>query len=203
MHIMRAIGLVLALGTILAACASKDNLVVVLPEGDGHVGAVVVHDASGGGDALLLDKAYAAAGGGSGAHAVRPIDVDPAESRQIFGGALAAQPIPPQTFRLYFVSDSDTLTADSKAAFEAVFADIARRKAAEVVVTGHTDTIGELDYNDSLSRKRADAVRALLIGRGLPAASIVTAGRGKRELLVKTADQVSEPRNRRVEITVR
>jgi flagellar motor protein MotB len=46
-------------------------------------------------------------------------------------------------------------------------------------------------------------MRELLIERGLPGERIQAAGRGKRELLVPTEDNVSEPRNRRVEINVR
>jgi len=70
-------------------------------------------------------------------------------------------------------------------------------------VIGHTDTVGSLDFNDKLSRARADRMRELLIERGLPGERIQAAGRGKRELLVPTEDNVSEPKNRRVEINVR
>jgi outer membrane protein OmpA-like peptidoglycan-associated protein len=72
-----------------------------------------------------------------------------------------------------------------------------------VVVTGHTDSIAEPDYNDRLSLRRAKSVRKLFVARGLPPESVVAAGRGERELLVQTPDKVREARNRRVEITVR
>jgi outer membrane protein OmpA-like peptidoglycan-associated protein len=184
----------------LSACATKSNLVVVLPEADGHVGAVVVHDGNGN---VVLDKAYAAEGARAGSGALQPVQVDAQEVSQIFGGALAAQPIPPKTYTLYFISDSDQLTDASRAEFEAVFKEVARRKAAEVVVTGNTDTVGKQEYNDALSLKRAEAVRQLFIARGLPADAVIAAGRGERDLLVATADDVAEEKNRRVEITVR
>jgi len=196
---IRALAAALALAA-LAGCASKSNLVVVLPEPDGHVGAVVVHDTKGD---TVLDKAYAAEGARAGNGALQPVQVDPQEIKEIFGGALAAQPIPPKTYTLYFISDSDQLTEASRAEFEDVFKEIARRKAAEVVVTGDTDTVGSLEYNDALSLKRAEAVRQLFIARGLPADAVIAAGRGERELLVATADEVAEAKNRRVEITVR
>jgi len=172
----------------------------VLPESDGHVGAVVVHDA--GGD-RVLDQAYAAAGGPGGGGALRPVEVAPQEVSAIFGPALAARPISPKSFTLYFISDSDQLTDASRAAFEEVLAEVARRKAAEVVVTGHTDRAAESVYNDTLSLKRAKAVRKLFVARGLPPESVIAAGRGEREPLVPSADGVREARNRRVEITVR
>ncbi|MGH8751809.1 MAG: OmpA family protein, partial [Burkholderiales bacterium] len=84
-----------------------------------------------------------------------------------------------------------------------VFAEIARRPAPEVVVIGHTDAVGTLEYNDTLSLQRAKKVRDDLVKLGIPTEHIRVAGRGKRELLVPTRDEVSEPRNRRVEISVR
>jgi len=46
-------------------------------------------------------------------------------------------------------------------------------------------------------------VKSILVGMGILPERILTAGRGRREPLVRTADGVSEPRNRRVEISVR
>ena len=73
----------------------------------------------------------------------------------------------------------------------------------DIMVIGHTDTVGGLEYNDRLSRARAERLRDLLAELGIPAARIEAAGRGKRELLVPTEENVSEARNRRVEINVR
>jgi outer membrane protein OmpA-like peptidoglycan-associated protein len=72
-----------------------------------------------------------------------------------------------------------------------------------VVVIGHTDRVGSDDYNDTLSRQRAEVARQALVYRGLAAEQAVTVGRGKREPVVPTADGVAEARNRRVEILVR
>jgi outer membrane protein OmpA-like peptidoglycan-associated protein len=184
---------------LLAGCANK-NLVVVIPDsGDGHIGAVVVEAD---GNKTLLNTAYAAASPGSGG-TMKPMTTNAQEVDQIFGSALAARPILPKSYTLYFISDSDILVPDSRAAFDDVFTEIARRKAAEIVVTGHTDTMGAGDYNDGLSLGRAKAVSKLFIARGVAPDSVIAVGRGERELLVQTKDEVSEPRNRRVEITVR
>jgi outer membrane protein OmpA-like peptidoglycan-associated protein len=77
------------------------------------------------------------------------------------------------------------------------------RPVPDIVVTGHTDTVGTGEYNDKLSMQRAERVKAFLTGIGIPPDRIQTAGRGERELLVPTADNIDEPRNRRVEINVR
>jgi len=71
------------------------------------------------------------------------------------------------------------------------------------MVVGHTDTVGSESANDALSRQRAEVVRKGLIARGIAPEDVVAIGRGKRNLLVPTADGVAEPRNRRVEILVR
>ena len=60
-----------------------------------------------------------------------------------------------------------------------------------------------MPYNDALSRKRAERVREELQKLGIPGVRISVAGRGEREPEVATADDVAEPRNRRVEINVR
>jgi OOP family OmpA-OmpF porin len=192
--------LALPLGAALLAGCARSDMVVVLPESDGHVGAVVVQSGDG---KIVLDKAYAAAAPGPLGGAMKPAETDAQEVNRIFGSALAAQPIPPKSFTLYFENDSDVLVPESRADFEGVFADIAQRKAAEIVITGHTDTMGTPDYNDSLSLDRAKAVAHLFTERGVPPQSVTTAGRGRRDLLVPTGDQVPEPRNRRVVITVR
>jgi outer membrane protein OmpA-like peptidoglycan-associated protein len=186
---------------LLGACGGiKDNLVVVVPSADGHIGGVTVTDAHG---QTVLDQPYAAVTAGRGATSADRVEVTGAQVDQIFGQTRSALPKPPVSFRLYFLSDTDQLTPESKVAFEQVFGEIASRAAADTVVTGHTDTAGTDAYNDQLSLERASAVRAMLIARGLKPDGVTTAARGKRELLVQTADQIHEPRNRRVEITVR
>ena len=186
------------LGLLLLTGCNK-NLVVVIPDTvDGHVGAVVVEA---NGNKSVLDTAYAAAAPGSGT--LKPETSDAQKVKEIFGTALNAQPAAPKVYTLYFINDSDQLTPESKPAFENVFVDVQQRKAPEIVVTGHTDTMGDPAYNDRLSLDRAKAVSKLFVARGFPAASISVAGRGQRELLVQTAANKSEPRNRRVDITVR
>jgi outer membrane protein OmpA-like peptidoglycan-associated protein len=80
---------------------------------------------------------------------------------------------------------------------------VAKRQAVEVQVTGHTDTLGKESDNDRLSEERAQAVKEMLIAQGLKSNFIRAVGRGERELLIPTPDNVREPKNRRVEVIVR
>ena len=71
------------------------------------------------------------------------------------------------------------------------------------MIVGHTDRQGAADANDALSLRRANAIRELLISKGFRAELIDPVGRGEREPLVPTEDDVPEPRNRRAEVFVR
>jgi len=176
-----------------------DELVVVLPHGDGTVGGVVVRR---GGQEAVLDKPYAASSIG----AEGSLNMASASRQQVdrdFGAALAALPGRPASFFLYFQEGSDELTPDSRAELDKILGELKRRPAPEVLVIGHTDAVGSVAYNDKLSLQRADRVRELLESIGIPAARIRTSGRGKREPLVASDEKSPEPRNRRVEIIVR
>lgn len=190
----------LIVGIVSSGCGSlRRDEVILLPGKDGHTGSVVVSNSSG---QVVLDKAYASAktGGNSivaGASSAEAVSKD-------FGATLAVQPPRPASYLVYFETGSDRLTGESVRAIEGILADIAKRPSPEVVVIGHTDTVGRVGIrNDELSKQRAEVVRTLLIKQGIPADSISVEGRGSRELLVPTADNTDEPRNRRVEITVR
>jgi outer membrane protein OmpA-like peptidoglycan-associated protein len=81
--------------------------------------------------------------------------------------------------------------------------ELRRRPAADIVVIGHTDRVGAEEGNDELSLQRAERVKSDLASQGIPPERIRAAGRGEREPVVATEDNVDEPRNRRVEISVR
>jgi outer membrane protein OmpA-like peptidoglycan-associated protein len=177
----------------------RADLVVLLPGSSGNVGAVVVQE---GGREVVLNTAYASAHTGAGGQ-LEPGQATPDEVRAVFADALAAEPPRPVTFILYFVEGTDQFTPESQALVDQVLLAIASRPAPELTVAGHTDAVGTDQYNDALSLRRAERVRSLLITRGIAPDSIRAIGRGKRELRVSTPDGVAEPRNRRVEITVR
>lgn len=175
---------------------------VVLPKPpDGRVGAVVVRPLDGS-KPVLVNRAYGSASIGS-TGTVQTSSSDPRRVTREFGSALTALPSQPASFLVYFVEGTDELNPEAKRTIDRAFADYAARPAPEITVVGHTDFLGSDRYNDRLSLQRARRVRDLLVQRGISAKAIQVAGRGKREPLFPTPEGVAEPRNRRVEISVR
>jgi outer membrane protein OmpA-like peptidoglycan-associated protein len=157
---------------------------------------------TGGNDTRVIDTAYGAQRVDANGSLV-PVKMTADTVRQDFGTTLAALPGFPASFMLYFLEGKDELTPESKAELQKVFAELRKRPLPDIAVIGHTDTVGGLAYNDRLSLARAERMREMMAGMGIPAERIQAAGRGKRELLVPTDDNMAEPRNRRVEISVR
>jgi OOP family OmpA-OmpF porin len=192
---------VACIGTLLlAACSTTKTLVVLLPEeSGGTIGAVNVGE---GARAVVLDAPLnivtVDTRGGIDKAAITQEEV-----QRTFGEALAAQPPKPLSFTLYFSTASTEVTPESQPILEALLAEVAKRQAVEVQVTGHTDRVGTDANNDRLSLERAEAVRDMLVQRGLKTNFIRAVGRGEREPLIPTPDEQPEPRNRRVEVIVR
>jgi outer membrane protein OmpA-like peptidoglycan-associated protein len=194
---MAALAVIAAIGLALFVMQGPPSeTVVVVPSPDGHTGTVVVQR---GETRQVLDQPYAASRTGHDEVA----RLSEAEVRRSFGNTLAALPAPPTAFMLYFITGTDELTPDSKAELQNILAALKDRPLPDVLVIGHTDTVGDPIVNDQLSAQRAETVKGFLVDIGIPATRIRTSGRGEREPLVRTADEVDEPRNRRVEINVR
>ncbi len=184
----------------LLGCAGPRETYLLLPDSKGQVGTVMVTPKAG--QPVSLEGAYAHALG-QGGHASNAGALTPQGVQQTFGEALAAKPEAPLRFTLYFKEGSDELTGDSKKDLENVLAEVRKRPAPDVIVVGHTDRVGQLQDNDRLALRRAEKMRQELLRQGLPEDSVQAAGRGEREPLIPTADEVAEPRNRRVEMLVR
>ena len=116
--------------------------------------------------------------------------------------APAAPPAPPQqSYFVYFGSGQAMLSPESSNTVMQA-ADAFKAGGASVNITGHTDTVGDANSNLELSQHRAAAVKDGLVRNGVPAASIQLMGNGEQGLPVQTADNVSERRNRSVDIVV-
>jgi outer membrane protein OmpA-like peptidoglycan-associated protein len=191
-----AIAAAIGLAIFLLRPTAPRETVVVVPSADGHIGTVVVQR---GDNRQVLNQAYAT----SRSDENEVVRLSEAEVKQTFGTTLEALPARPTAFTLHFVTGTDELTPESKEELQKVLAALKDRPLPDVLVIGHTDTVGETAWNDRLSLQRAETVKGFLADIGIPAERITTAGRGERELVVPTADEIDEPRNRRVEINVR
>lgn len=187
-----------ALPLLLLACASPDR-VVLLPQADGSPGAVVVMHRSG--SEVLLNQAYASATVSS-----RRLETGLSSAEEVkarYPALNEALPARARSYLLYFQSGGERLTEESLRRLDEIMTEIEQLPAPELMVIGHTDSVGSEAANDDISLRRARAIRASLLGKGFDAARIEAVGRGKRQLLVPTADGVAEAKNRRVEIRLR
>ena len=198
-----AAGLVMGCGPqrIRTADRPGQDVVVLLPDpGDGTIGRAVVSNPAG---AVDLGAARESTSVSLNQPPAPVTIMSQAEVRRLFGDALSALPPAPQHFILFFRFESDELTEESRALLPQVLQAIKNRPVPEIAVVGHTDTMGTAGSNIELGLRRANAIRSVLIDAGVDAALIEATSHGEADLLVKTADEVPEPRNRRVDITVR
>ena len=71
-----------------------------------------------------------------------------------------------------------------------------------IIAVGHTDAIGTDAYNQKLSIRRAEAVKAYLVSRGIEANRVYTEGKGERQPIADNRTKEGRAKNRRVEIEV-
>lgn len=183
-----------AAASMLSGCATS-TVTLLGDEANGPTGAVAVYDQDTGAEQGQLTSANTMARTGGKTLRVRPARGDR------YADLIAWMPHPPRTYVLYFNEGTVQLTDDSRPVLEALRQVVTAE--TDVQITGHTDTVGETEFNDKLSYDRAVEVRAALVKDGLPVENSRVVGRGERELRVPTADNVSEPGNRRVEVILR
>jgi OmpA-OmpF porin, OOP family len=184
--------------SVLAACAPASR-VILLPEPGGRVSAVEVKSSKG---ALLLSQPYQSALV-SAEGDIKRAEATPIEVLDRYARLISVPFVPEQRFLMYFETGGSRLTPASEAQLSEVLARVQSRPGGEIVITGHTDRVGSVEANDALSLQRASAIRELLVARGFKPELIEAVGRGEREPLVPTDDEVNEPRNRRADIVIR
>lgn len=196
---LAAVAIVLA----VAGCATPPvspakTTVVLLPDEDGNVGAVVVGSAGG---SQRVDEAYAATvvQGGRASALDR---IGQARVGQAYSNVLDAQPPKPKIFVLNFLLNKTVLTDESKAQIATVMETIRARKPTEITVFGHADATGTEEHNLKLSAERARVVAALLRKHDPSLDHIDVQWFGATAPLVKSEPHKVEVRNRRAEIQV-
>ncbi|PKN09752.1 MAG: OmpA family protein [Deltaproteobacteria bacterium HGW-Deltaproteobacteria-8] len=184
---------------VLSACGKSKNVVLLLPDPDGHVGSVVVTNAQG---SQVLTQAGTATRTAPKAAPTPPEVLSAQEQEELFGPALRALPTRPVRYILYFMSDGVQLTSESKAQLPQVLDTARERQSRDIAVVGHASKAGDEGYNIELSRRRAETVRKLLVKDGLPQEAFEVTSHGSANPLVQSSNP-HEPKNRRVEITIR
>jgi outer membrane protein OmpA-like peptidoglycan-associated protein len=122
--------------------------------------------------------------------------------------AILPPPPPPphveaqRSFQVFFDFNKSEITAAAAKVIAAAAESVRAGNVTQILVTGHTDTVGSAVYNQGLSERRAAAVKGQLVTDGVAEGEISTRGVGKEGLLVPTADGVREAQNRRAEIVL-
>ncbi len=186
----------------LTACsAPKKNIFVLMPDPDGKTGQIAVENQGG---TLLIDKPWNVTEVKDSVTPPAPArPMEEKEIQNIFGAALLAQPLQPVTYILNFKTGGADLTEESEKKLPEILATVTKRKSSDISVVGHSDTVGTKEKNYEISFNRAQRVKEILVGMGVDPLLISTDSHGKNNLLVKTPDEVAEPKNRRVEVTIR
>lgn len=203
-----------AASSVLVACGPRQvrtpvpdpktaTLVTLLPDADGSTGRASVTGKAPNAQPTELASARESTVVGLNGATTKVTIVSADDVQRQYGSLLASLPPAAQHFTLYFRFESDELTPESKALVPDILNAVKGRPVPEVVATGHTDTTGTPASNFELGMKRATMVRALLADAGLDPASIEVTSHGEAALLVSTPDDTYEPKNRRVEITIR
>jgi outer membrane protein OmpA-like peptidoglycan-associated protein len=104
---------------------------------------------------------------------------------------------------ILFDYDAAVIKAESAKLLDALSRDLKASTAERIVVVGHTSNEGSDDYNEKLSQRRAEAVVAAMIARGIDAGRLAAEGRGEKLPIADNSTEAGRSLNRRVEISCR
>jgi outer membrane protein OmpA-like peptidoglycan-associated protein len=124
-----------------------------------------------------------------------PTPDDAAQCQRLFSEALGSN-------NIHFASSKAEIQPDSFALLDELALLAERCKAFKLQISGHTDRLGDPQFNRWLSKKRAEAVKKYLSGKGVVEAQLSVLGAGSSKPLCKENTRACRQRNRRIEITV-
>jgi outer membrane protein OmpA-like peptidoglycan-associated protein len=189
------------IGMFLASFFNAPTTTVVLVDNGSAQNAIVVETNAG---SVIVDKP----GGyvNISSKDEKPSEVKIMSQKEIdtkFKSAIVSTPLKPIQVLLYFKSGSNELTDASKEKLPQILKDIQERMPCDVNVIGHADTMGSKDYNVKLSLERANSVKDWIISQSVDLLNMKVESYGESDLLIQTGENVSEEKNRRVELLIR
>ncbi len=200
----RLAALCCVLGLLLGGCATPPppqpgTTLILLPDDDGHVGSAWLGTAQG---RQTLSEGFSGASvvGSAGAPSALALGQAAVDAR--YASLLAAQPLPPRSFTLYFLQGKTVLTPASRAQLPELLRTVRERRPAVMGIFGHTSAEGEGDFNQQLSLRRAHTVERLVRQGDPEVGDVEVRGLGSTEPLTGPGIGPNDPRNRRVEIQV-
>jgi OOP family OmpA-OmpF porin len=137
--------------------------------------------------------------------APKPMAVAPAP---VVAPAPALAPVAPQAEKVSFAADAffDTdkaiLKSEGKVKLDDLVSKVQGLNLEVIIAVGHTDSDASEAYNQALSVRRAEAVKAYLTGKGIEASRVYTEGKGEVQPVADNKTAAGKAKNRRVEIEV-
>jgi outer membrane protein OmpA-like peptidoglycan-associated protein len=148
----------------------------------------------------------AGVGGAAGAIIGHQMDQQAKELKQNIAGATVERV--GEGIQVTFASgllydiDSDRVRAEAAENLRNLAASLGKYPKTDLLIVGHTDSTGTNAYNQSLSERRAQSASAFLLGQGVSAGRLRTAGRGEGEPITTNGTDAGRQLNRRVEVAI-
>lgn len=204
LHLLRSLALIGALGVSAAGCATKAGTGAVAGAGAGAVvgGAIGAATGSTAKGAII----GAAVGGAAGAIIGDQMDrraeeledsIPGAEIERVGEGILV-------TFEsgILFGFDSTAIQPAGRSNLATLSSNLEKYPDSNVLIVGHTDSVGADTYNMTLSERRAESAASYLRQQGVAAGRIRTEGRGEIEPVADNSTDAGRQENRRVEVAI-
>ncbi len=190
----------------LAGCASlsaKEKGAIIGVAGGAAVGGAIGSKNGGTARGAIIG---AAVGGAAGAIIGHQMDQQAKELEQNIPGAVVERVGEGITVTfdsgLLYDFDAAVVKPAARTNLESLARSLEKYKDTELLIAGHTDSVGTDSYNQQLSERRARAAADYLIGQGVSASRLRTVGMGEREAIVSNDTEAGRAANRRVEIAI-